>query len=368
MNEHANQKVIRARSILLIKHFFWGRLALQLQMKEDTNIPTLAVDGKHIFYNPDFILGLADDLVQSAVVHEIGHCMYDHIHRRNGRDPKGWNQACDYVVNEMLETSGFRVGKDWLLEKSFYGKSAEEIYDIIQKDGGEGNGGNHGSPLCDTSNGAHSEADQVIQTTEWKVAVAAAAHMAREAGKLPASMERFVEEMLAPRVPWREVLRRFATQTAKDDYSWVRPNRRFVASGLYMPSMYSERMGPLDVVVDTSGSITQELLDVFGGEIQGIADMVRPERIRVIYCDANVNDVAEFAPGEPIVLEMKGGGGTDFRPPFKMIEDEGSEPVALIYLTDMYGAFPQEPAQFPVLWCATSDVVAPWGETVRVEI
>ena len=373
MNEHAEKKIVKARTSLLLKHFFWGRLALHLRMKQDETIPTLAVDGKSIFYNPDFVLGLSDDLLQSAVVHEIGHCMYEHISRSKGRDPQTWNKAGDYVINEMLEKSKFRIGEGWLRNKSFDGMFAEEVYDIIKKDeqgdgGGGGQGNQHGKPLCDIRNGSSNEAEQAATSIEWKVAVSSAAHEAKERGSLPAHMERFVDEMLAPRVPWREVLQRFVSQRANDDYTWARPNRKFVAMGGYLPALYSERVGPIDIVIDTSGSITQELLDVFASEIQGIADMTRPTRIRVIYCDAGINGVTEFGPGEPIMLEMKGGGGTDFRPPFKMIEEEGEEPVALIYLTDMYGAFPADEAPFPVLWCATSKEVAPWGETFHVEV
>ncbi len=373
MNPHASKKILRARTSLLLVHFFWGRLALYLQMVERPEVQTLAVDGKHIFYNPDFILGLSDDLVKSAIVHEIGHCMFEHIHRRRGRDPKLWNMAGDYAINLVLRDSGFQIGKDWLLNESYRGMSAEHIYDLLKQDQDQGKGSSQGQgqgqqPLCDIMDSpAETQAEQAAQELEWKVAVAQAAIEAQRQGTLPASMKRFVEELVAPKVPWREVLQRFITQRAHDDYTWARPNRRFVAAGLYAPALYSERMGPLTVVIDTSGSIDQPTLNAFGTEIKAIVAATRPEKLQVIYCDAEVNHVDEFAEGDELTFTMHGGGGTDFRPPFRYLEKQGETPVALVYLTDMYGTFP-EGADFPVLWCATTDKQGPFGETIQVEV
>lgn len=183
-------------------------------------------------------------------------------------------------------------------------------------------------------------------------------------GQLPKSLQRVVDDITSNKVPWREVLHRFVTERVNDDYSWARPNRMFVAFGAYLPSLYSEGMGHLDVVIDTSGSITREMLNTFGAEIKAIVAAVRPTRLRVIYADAAVNHVDEFLPGEEPVFNMHGGGGTDFRPAIAQAGEE--PPAALVYLTDMYGAFPSEAPEFPVLWVATTDVEGPWGQTVRM--
>lgn len=380
MNQLAKDKILKARTSLLLSHFFWGKLALYLQMVERPDIPTLAVDGKHIFYNPEFILSLDDDVTKSAIVHEIGHCMFEHIGRRLNRDPRLWNIAGDYVINLMIHDTvdkngkkEFKLGQGWLFSEKYRGMSAEHVYDLlksqIEKNGdkGKGQGDGLGEPLCDILDGSQSVAEQATQDLEWKVAVAQAANEAQKRGNLPANMQRFVDSLVAPKVPWREVLQRFINQVSKDDYTWVRPNRRFVASGLYTPSMYSERMGPITVAIDTSGSIDQPTLNAFGAEVRAITSQARPEKVTVIYCDAQVNHIDEFGPDDELHFDMHGGGGTDFRPPFEHIKESGESPVAFVYLTDMYGSFP-ESADFPVLWCATSDVQGPFGETVRLEI
>lgn len=378
MNQLAKDKIFKARTSLLLSHFFWGKLALYLQMVERPDIPTLAVDGKHIFYNPDFILGLDDDLVKSAIVHEIGHCMFEHIGRRLNRDPRLWNIAGDYAINLMIHDTvdkngkkEFKLGQGWLFSEKYRDMSAEHIYDLlksqVEKNGGKGKDDGLGEPLCDILDGSQSAAEQATQDLEWKVAVAQAANEAQKRGNLPANMQRFVDSLMAPKVPWREVLQRFINQVSKDDYTWVRPNRRFVASGLYAPSMYSERMGPITVAIDTSGSIDEPTLSAFGAEVRAIISQARPEKVTVIYCDAQVNHVDEFGPDDELHFDMHGGGGTDFRPPFEHVKESGENPVAFVYLTDMYGSFPKG-ADFPVLWCATSDIQGPFGETVRLEI
>jgi predicted metal-dependent peptidase len=369
MNTRAKDQLIRARTSLLLDNFFFGRLALYLKLVEEPGIPTLAVDGKHVFYNPDFVLTLSHSLTVSAIVHEIGHCMFDHIVRRGGRDPKLWNMAGDYVINEIIKTAGFELGKEWLWDARYKGMYAEHVYDLLaQENGGKGPGEGAPDPLCEIRDAAESQADMTETHMEWKIAVSQAFDGAKKAGAVPKGMERFIEDVATPKVPWREVLARFINQVSKDDYVWSRPNRRYLAQGLYLPSLYSQRMGEIAVVIDTSGSIDQPTLNAFGAEIQAIVASSRPVKTRVIYCDAAVNHVDEFTPEDVLEFKMHGGGGTDFRPPFKLIDEGDDKPVALVYLTDMYGPFPENEPDYPVLWCATTDTRAPFGETLRIEL
>jgi predicted metal-dependent peptidase len=221
--------------------------------------------------------------------------------------------------------------------------------------------------LCDIRDAQDSlpDTDVAAHRMEWGIAVGSAAEAAKKAGTLPAGMERFINMTEDVKVPWREVLARFVTQIACDDYIWTKPNKRHYPN--YLPSLYSERMGKIVVVIDTSGSIDQPTLDAFGTEIRSIVHTVRPELTTVMYCDAAINHVDEFAADDDLVFKMHGGGGTSFIPPFKLIEETGEDPVALVYLTDMYGDFP-EPVDYPVLWCATTDVIGPFGETLRIEV
>jgi predicted metal-dependent peptidase len=127
-------------------------------------------------------------------------------------------------------------------------------------------------------------------------------------------------------------------------------------------------LGEIVIAVDTSGSIGKRELEQFAGEISAISEETQPEAVHVVYCDAAVQSSQEFAASEPVRLEPRGGGGTDFRPVFEWVARTDIAPVCLIYLTDLCcHSFP-EAADYPVLWVTDSRRMAPFGETVRIEL
>ena len=188
-------------------------------------------------------------------------------------------------------------------------------------------------------------------------------------GNLPGQLRDVIEEVLQATVDWREVLKRYFTLTQRSDLSWSRPNRRFIADDLYLPAVHSEAMGELVVAVDTSGSISSRILGLFQDELNYLVEEIRPQKVTMLMFDTRVTDVQEYTPEDlPIVLDIKGRGGTDFCPAMKYVQEQmDTEPVCMIYFTDLYGPFPEEP-EFPVLWLKTgySNIIneAPFGETV----
>jgi len=361
MNKDVADQLTRARTQLILDHCFFGTLALRLALIEDTTVKTLTVNGKNIFYNPDFVTTLSPALTKAAIAHEVMHCVFDHIGRRADRNPRKWNQAGDYVINAALKDSGFEIGEGWLHNTAFAGMTTDHIYSLLP-DGDDDKGND---PLDDCQDGDAENTE--VNATDWKIATVQAASAAKAMGELPESMQRFVDELTTPKVDWRERLRRFVTETSKDDYSWLRPNRRFMAQGFFLPTLYSESMGEIVVAIDTSGSIDQATLTAFGSEIKAIVQSSRPSKTTVIYCDAAVNHVDEFGPNDELKFEMHGGGGTDFKPPFDHVNKAGTKPVCFVYLTDGYGRFPDAP-DYPTMWCCTTDVVAPFGETIPIEV
>lgn len=361
----AAKRLTTARAQLLLNkgHGFFGMLALRLKLIEDERTKTLSVDGKVIRYNPDFVATqLTDSLTRSAVAHEVMHCVFQHIGRRGNRSPRKWNQAGDYAINLVLEDAGFEIGQSWLLNRAYVGMSADQIYNLLpDSDDDDGD-----DPLCEIGDGDHDDRDTV--EVDWTLAAVQAATAAKANGTLPGALQRFVEEVTAPpKVDWRQQLKQFVTEVNKDDYAWSRPNRRYLSAGLYLPGLWSESMGEVAVCIDTSGSIDQRTLDAFAAEIKAIVAAVRPAKTHVIYCDAEVNHVDVFDPTDELHFKMHGGGGTDFRPPFAHLEEQGVTPRCLIYLTDLYGPGP-DVVDFPVLWVCTTDQVAPTGETIHIEV
>lgn len=373
----ARFKLTKARALMLIEQPFYGVLALRLNLIENKAIKTLAVDGRNVFYNPAFINELPGDQVRTAMAHEVGHCVFQHIGRRGARDPKKWNYAGDFVINGFLEEVGFApIPGYWNRNKAYDGMSADQVYNLLPDDPSGGSGGQPQKELCDILDGqGEGEGDQTdaedqsMMDNEWEVATLQAASVAKQAGKLPASMERFIKEMTEPKVDWRAQLRNLVFERAKDDYSWSRPNRRYASMGIFMPSLYSERMGTIVVVTDDSGSITDSVLAAFTAEIRDIRASVMPQTLVHISCDARINHVAEFSMEDELKIESKGGGGTDFNPPFEYVEKEGIQPVVFIYLTDLYGPAPKHPPGYPVIWCCTTKgLQGPWGDTIHVDV
>jgi predicted metal-dependent peptidase len=327
-------------------------------------VPSLATDGKHLFYHPAWVLNNTQAVVEAGVAHEVGHCALNHMGRKGARDNKRWNHAADYATNAMLEDCGFEIPPDWVHDPVFKGMSAEHIYSLLppaDPDDKDDSFDEHLPP---------DPADAGVQQAEWEVATiqAAQAQQAQGRGNMPDTIQRFIDELTQPKVDWRSVLRRFATSASKGDYSWARPNRAYLSIGIILPGLYSEKVEDATVMVDTSGSITKEVLTAFASEIDDIRTSVIPTTTRVIYCDAAVNHVDEFEQHDMFHVEPHGGGGTDFCPPFDWLKANDKTPSFAVYLTDGYGRFPTTPPPYPVLWVMTTDVQPPWGECVRIEL
>lgn len=391
---------------MLLDHPFFGALLLRLRLTECPGIETMATDGVALFYNPSFLDGLSDRELVGVLAHEVMHPAMQHHTRRGERKPHLWNIACDHAINPILTGAQLALPEGALNDPRFAGMNAERIYSLLdredegesktsqnspsaQADNGPGAGGSNreadskiapsvpSTPggfgqVLDAPNPAHpgelpTDGQRSLQSQEWRIAVEQAQRTALAAGKIPAGMERVIEQVRHAPVDWREALRRFFSQTVPQDYRWTPPNRRFVWAGLYLPGLHREGMGEIAIGVDCSGSISDKLLGKFSAEVNAIAAESRPELVRVLYCDAAIQRVDEFAAGETVELNPAGGGGTDFRPVFTYLEERQIEPRCLIFLTDLAGSFPEDTPTYPVIWAATSERTAPFGETVAID-
>ena len=178
------------------------------------------------------------------------------------------------------------------------------------------------------------------QVREWDIAVNQATTIAKHAGKVPAGLNRTLEGAAEAAVDWRELLRRFWSETTPADYSWMRPNRRHLWTGLYLPGVVREGVGEVAIAVDCSGSVSARQLRLFEAEVRSILEGQRPERVYVLYFDAVVQKVETYEAGQRIDLNPVGGGGTEFGPCFEWLDDRGIRPQTLVFLTDLYGSFP----------------------------
>jgi predicted metal-dependent peptidase len=395
-------RIQKARTTLLLDHPFFGTLLFRLGARPSRMIATMATDGISLFYNPEFVETLNAPELIGVLAHEVMHPALQHHTRRGDRNQVRWNMACDYAINPMLLDARLTLPKDVLIDDRFRGMSAERIYNLIaaeenqegsseqaeSKPGAEAGASEDKSPqsghianepqapltpggvgqVLDAPAPVGEEGPSVSeQAREWQIAVEQAESLAKLAGKLPGSAVRTLEAAQSARVDWREFLRRAWSDTTPADYSWMRPNRRHVWSGLYLPGITSEGVGEIAVAVDCSGSVSARQLGLFQEEIRSILAGQRPRLVHVIYFDAAVHKVETYQAGEPISLVPVGGGGTDFRPCFDWLRERGIVPEALVFLTDLCGTFPRDAPPYPVIWASTENRRTPFGQVVSME-
>jgi predicted metal-dependent peptidase len=394
---NALERIQKARIGLLFDAPFFASIAMRLVLQEDASCPTMSTNGLNIAYSPAFVETLSQPELAGVIAHEVLHVTNCHHTRRGDRDPQLWNVAADYAINDMLLQSGFKLPKGCLTGKGI-DKTAEQIYSELQQQqsqqpqSGDGEpqqsqGQSQGQPQSGSGMpkpqdwgevtdlpGADgkvpsSPAEKAQAEAEMKVAVAQAAQQAKAAGKLPAGLARLIDEIVRPRVDWREVLQRFVQSNARNDYAWMPPNRRYIHRGLYLPGLRSEELPEIVISVDTSGSIDREVLNQFSAEISAILGEY-DTKVTVIYCDSAISSTEVFTSQDlPLKLRVEGGGGTDFKPPFAWVEEQGIVPACMIYLTDLEcNSFPDEPP-YSVLWACYGrrEQRVPFGEVVTVK-
>jgi predicted metal-dependent peptidase len=367
-----NIRLAKAKTALVLEHPFVGTIALNLPFIITREVPTAATNGKYVKFNPDFISTLTDEELKFLVAHECFHPMLEHNYRRGERQGRRWNMAGDYVINKLLTDEHIgKMPKQGLLNDQIYqagGGTSDGIYNLLpdQDDDDGGGYGGHGDPLDNCEDAPGSPAEKTQQQAEMKVKVAQAAQAAKMMGKLSANMQRLVDEVLQPKVDWRDVMQRFLVKARTDQRSFARFNRRFIAQGLYLPSVSGEVMGEVVFAVDCSGSIDQRTINQFAAEITKVKDDLVPARIHVMYFDSDISHVESYGPEDDLDIKPHGGGGTDFAPVFAKIIELGIEPVAIVFLTDLCcNSFGEQP-DAPVLWVTTDPGKAPFGDIVEM--
>ncbi len=385
-------KLAAARTRLILDKPFLGALALRLPMvaADPKWCQTTSTDARSLYYNPAYIASLSMEQAQFVLANQALHCALSHFARRQHRSRFRWDIACDHAVNPLLVKDGLVPPPGTLVLECYEGMTAEEIYPCIDENDsdeaeeqprydGEGSGdsredsgsGEQDGPPNDEAKGAGrpqplSATEQESLAAQWQQRLAGAAQQAQQAGKLGGILGRMVGELMQPKLPWRLLLARHMTQYARDDYSYMRPSRR--EGEMIFPSLRSVQAG-ICVVLDTSGSITEQEIGEFMSEIDAIKGQLRA-RILLHVCDT------ALAPDGPWLFEpwdefrmpatIQGGGGTDFRPIFEWISRQGREPDLLLYFTDALGDFPSHEPAFPVLWLVKGKASVPWGQRIQL--
>ena len=400
LDRDVREKLITARVGLLLRASFFGNLATRLKLvNADEWCPTAATDGRNFYYNSRFVDQLKPKEIEFLFGHEVLHCVYDHFGRRGDRDPMLFNIANDYCVNGDLKKH--RVGEfitsvPCLYDHKYEGMSSEEIYDILYENAekidigslidkmldehldGEGNdasGEGDGDEKSGKGGGRpklSAEERQKIKD-EIKEAVLAAASASDGAGNLPAGVKRIIEDMTAPKMNWRELLRMQLESTIKSDFSWMKASRRGWHMDAVMPGMKNDELIDIAIFIDASGSMDGPMLKDILGETQGIMEQFGAYRIHLASFDTQVYNPRQYNSenlDNMLDYEVKGGGGTDFDCIFNYLKEEQIEPKRLVVFTDgyPYGSWGDE-NYADTVWIihGNQTVVPPWGQYAYYE-
>ena len=390
-------KITTARVGLLLRQPFFGNMATRLKIVDASEwCDTLATDGRHFYYNRDFINKLTPKKIEFGFAHEVLHCVFDHFGRTSlSHNRQLANIAQDFAVNQILvdEGIGERITEIKICQDNKYrGMAWEEIYDKLWEqadkipldafikglgemldDHLEADGPGDGDEEAEGKGKPRlSKEDMQKIRDEIKEAMINAASAAG-AGNVPAGVERLIKKMTEPKMDWREYLRLNIQSIIRNDYSFSRPNRKSWQTGAILPGMINAETVDVAVFVDMSGSISDADGMAFLSEIKGIMDQYQDYRIELATFDTRVYGhtvITQDNSEDLLTYQLKGGGGTDFMACWEFMKEHDIQPKRIVMFTDGYamGSW-GDPDWAETLFIIKGNktAVAPFGQTVIYE-
>jgi predicted metal-dependent peptidase len=407
----ASDKFVKAKINLQKVHPFFSYIALHLKFHEDSERArgAIGVDIQgNVYYDKDWIEKRTDKEVTTLIVHELGHLIFEHLKRKEGRQGLLFNIATDTVINNFLVNNGFEMIEGGIIPHNnsvdIFGmeineidkKIAEQVYDELRKQlkgkkepkysfdnhimSGENGEGKGDSKSAEAGEGKEQEGDGQEnknnshdfsgnqEIPNWKRILTEALAFAKNRGDTPKGMDRYIQELLFPKQNWRELLYRFIVAELPSDYSYDRPSKKFYATGIYMPRLKRENVD-IVVAIDTSGSIDQKTLQDFLSEVVGVSKAFDNIRITLVACDTKIHAQYEIGNGFDLKeINLKGGGGTDITCIREWIRENKPMTRLWVYLTDGYTEFRGE-NPYHSIWVITREGTTDVAEKVEnVEI
>ena len=409
------ERIIKTKVDLNKTYAFFSYILMNMKIensKAPEECPTMAVNQfGDLWWNKEFVDKLDNDELKFVLAHEAGHIATLTFQRLCKRDLTLWNIATDLCINFMLNDEGFRAPKGILLPDhrgiftfksgksgndiniDLNNKNAEQVYEelvkeakniksLVKADGNgnyEGQVGKHiqgdGDDKGKSQGKGKTEADMKANEGKWKQKATEASTNAKMKGNISASLDRMLNNMLEPVVDWRSRLFAYITNDLPVDYTMRSPSRRFIATGVYTPTVIKESL-ELIVGVDISGSISDEEYVEFLSEVIGIANSYRQVKMRVIgwACSVLESDDVEVTndtQNDLLKAKFKGSGGTELSCLTRYMEQKNYKSKLLVVLTDGYiESSPKLPDGTDVLFVLSrngnSDIIKNYGEVTSL--
>jgi predicted metal-dependent peptidase len=394
---------IKRAHIRLMRHeltYYYSGVMLLGNTVVDMTTPTACTDGLNVWFGADFIMSLSEAEVAGVVLHEHLHKFLKHLPRHrdlmkeNGRLA---NAAMDYVDNSIIKgieraTNGTLLALPacGLYDETFDNWSVREIYNFLNKceqqpqTGDDDNSSDsvkdgNGKSYRVSTQDEHDvdavdgmDADQIEELGQQ--IDDAIQQSALLAGLTGAKLPRAITELLQPEVDWVAELREFMQSHIKgsSEHTWRKFNRRRIVDDLYRPGTYTERMGRVLVAIDTSGSISNQQLARFGGELASICEQCRPDEMQVLWWDTQVHGMQQFDESSyaniRTMLKPMGFGGTRVGCVSDYIKSNNIDADCLVVFTDGYVESPVAwDITLPTLWVVVGNesFVPPRGVKVK---
>ena len=410
------EKIQKAKAGLMLEHPYFGTIASALTLEKSDNIEAFLSDGNSLQFNDEYFDAVGVEEIEFALANGAMHSVLKHESRAGDRYEWLWQLATDYTINSMLVNNGLVLPDRANFQERFEGIYAEEVYEILRSEitnealsGDESlreqaydeQGKTNKDRLLEEEKGTEEDKDRSRQSVsssasgkqgepsdtpaqdkdaeegesemsleeEKKMAEAFFEQLFKKMGRqgtLPKDLKFLVPRYFSHQIDWREMLYRHIASYAKSSFSFMPPNMKYLYRGIYLPSLSSDLLR-IVIAIDSSGSVDEKLLGQFLGEVESVTQQYPNYEIDLITADAKVQSHEVFLPGEALGYEVKGGGGTDFRPVFEYIDRHIDHPTLLIYFTDGLGTFPSQEPNYDLLWVMPENQEVPFGEVMLIE-
>jgi predicted metal-dependent peptidase len=370
-------KLTKAKSQLSAKHPYFGMLALKLRHEESSRVTTFASDGVKFLYNPKFIEQCSMDELFFILTNSVMHHILAHSQRKLNREGYLWQLATDYAINSMLKKNKFKIPKGANFNNAYRNMYAEEIYEILKKEltQAEGDSSYDDAKLLSSfikKNGGNSNLFDSIKKMalkdieQWDYAATLAKEVSSKKSSTPQGFERFAKKIKTNSIDWKFELYNAINKHMKNNYAFMPPNKKFLYLGVALPSLSSDTVS-LVVAIDTSGSIKEDTLGAFISEFRAIMQSFPTISIELLIADAKVHHHYSFMGGDELEFNLKGGGGTDYRPTFEYIDANISNSSMVLYFTDGEGIYPKIAPSYEVLWVLSENrAKIPFGRSIKI--
>lgn len=351
---------------------FISSVFFSLNFKWDDSVPTAYVDGLTMGVNPDFFLSLPEKQRVFVLAHETWHIALKHV-TRFSEIPDGnrlkYNYAADYVINDLLYLDNYTLWPSCLHDEKYRDMSTEAIYKELKdepnedfdpqhgdikggpnsKEPGSSSQGNAPQSGSQSASGP-SQKDIENKIDEIILKASTQADIQKSAGRIPSEVSIHIDKLKNPQLPWQILLHRYMDEFDKTDYSWARPNRRYMPD-VYIPTLHSPGIERVAMAWDLSGSVQNHEIADMMAECESIRQKLQPQVTEVVTFDTQVKAVTELAMHDPISkVKLAGRGGTNFEPVFEHFRK--TKPNVLIVFTDMCSYPVEKTPDFPVIWVA----------------